>query len=504
MSPAFYLRYRPQRFADVVGQAVIVTALTRQLAANRPAHAYLFTGPRGTGKTTTARILAKGINCAKPKQGEPDNTCAICQGINDGSLLDVIEIDAASNRGIDEIRELRDKVSYAPSKAKRKVYIIDEVHMLTKEAFNALLKTLEEPPEHVTFILATTEPHKVPQTIISRCQRFDFKPATAPQIAGHLKDVATQEGLDLADEAAELVGRQARGSFRDALSMLDLLATVDKGTITAEAVRDVLGLAHVQAVAGLERALVARDQSKALEIIHQTGEQGISPELFRSAVIDYLRALLLAKVGAPNRVTGTVSKKAAELAADWSLPHLTAAIRAYVEAGDIAAAATVPELPVELATLELLESFDDKPVPKAETAQVEESLKTVSRSAPEPAPEAAREPEKAKPAAQAAPAPKDAQELWERLLIATKAQYSLSVCLQKTRPEQLGKDQFTLRVQSAFFKDKLEEAATRRTVEDHLRQLLGRDIKLKLNLAKLEEEDVFENALKVFEGAEVE
>lgn len=487
MKQALYLQYRPSRFADLAGQEPIVKTLQSAIAAERVAHAYLFTGPRGTGKTTTARLLAKGVNCLKPAKGEPDDSCELCVGINEGSALDIIEVDAASNRGIDEIRELRDKVHYAPTKATRKVYIIDEVHMLTKEAFNALLKTLEEPPEHALFILATTEPHKVPQTIISRCQRFDFRPATAPLIAKHLGAVAKQEGLTLDKEAAELLAVQARGSFRDGLSILDLLASLGQTTITPDLAREMLGLANLTAVASLERALVAGDQGAAIAVIKQAAEQGIAAETFRQALIDYLRTLMLAKAGAP------APKKAGVLAADWELRDLTAAVRSYLETADLVQSSATPELPLEIATLELLDRITARPTPAA-SAVAPPNKPTVQSGTgvPEKSAESAGKP------------PAAANELWDRLLVATKGDYSLSVSLQKTRPTGLTADTFELAVISEFFLKKLADPKTQAKVEEHCAKILGRPIAIKTHLAAPDEVDIFDGVMQVFEGAKVE
>ena len=224
MYRALYRKWRPQRFADVVGQTAIVTALQNQISAGRIGHAYLFTGTRGTGKTTCAKIFAKAVNCLDTSSPDPCGECEICKGIDSGSVMDIIEMDAASNNGVDDIRDLRDEVAYLPSVCKYKVYIIDEVHMLSTAAFNALLKTMEEPPEHVIFILATTEVQKVPVTILSRCQRYDFTRITADDIAGRLLYVAGQEKIELDENAAQLIGRLADGAMRDALSILDTCA----------------------------------------------------------------------------------------------------------------------------------------------------------------------------------------------------------------------------------------------------------------------------------------
>ena len=235
MYQALYRKWRPQTFADVIGQQHVTDTLRAQLQSGRLSHAYLFTGTRGTGKTTCAKILARAVNCEHPVNGDPCNECAACRGILDGSVLDVTEIDAASNNGVDNIRDLRDETRYTPAQVKKRVFIIDEVHMLSIGAFNALLKTLEEPPEHVLFILATTELHKVPATILSRCQRFDFRRIGAEDIARRLLDVAAGEGIELTEGAARLIARLADGAMRDALSMLDRAAAA--GAVDEETVR---------------------------------------------------------------------------------------------------------------------------------------------------------------------------------------------------------------------------------------------------------------------------
>ena len=263
MYQALYRKWRPKAFADVVGQAHITDTLRQQAAAGRLSHAYLFTGTRGTGKTTCAKILAKAVNCQNPVDGDPCGVCPACQGIDNGSLLDVLELDAASNNGVDHVRALRDEAIYSPASVKYRVYIVDEVHMLTPAAFNALLKILEEPPAHLIFILATTELHKVPATILSRCQRFAFKRIQPRDIAARLTYVAGQEGLDLTADAAALLARLADGALRDALSLLDQCAGAG-GTIDSDRVLDVLGLAGRLQTAQLMEAILRRDTREAL------------------------------------------------------------------------------------------------------------------------------------------------------------------------------------------------------------------------------------------------
>jgi DNA polymerase-3 subunit gamma/tau len=268
-------RYRPQQFEDLVGQEPVIRSLVNALAANRVAHAYLFTGARGVGKTSTARILAKALDCVNGPTAHPCDVCDICKGIAAGEDVDVLEIDGASNRGIDNVRELRSSVQYRPSRARYKIYIIDEVHMLSKEAFNALLKTLEEPPPHVKFIFATTEVQKIPITILSRCQRFDFAGIGIQAIVERLKEVVQQEGMQADDEALELVARRAGGSMRDAQSLLDQLLAFGGDRLTADQVHALLGTAQEERVLALVRAVLSRDMQAALKQLAEVADQGV-------------------------------------------------------------------------------------------------------------------------------------------------------------------------------------------------------------------------------------
>ncbi len=289
-------KWRPQTFSEVVGQEHITETLKKAVEKERVAHAYLFSGPRGCGKTTTARLLAKIINCEKPNGAEPCNACSSCEAITAGRHLDVIEIDGASNRGIDEIRDLREKISYAPSQGRSKIYIIDEVHMLTPQAFNALLKTLEEPPVHVYLIFATTEPHKVPTTILSRCQRFNFKRLELKEISSQLEKICALEKIAFEGEALTLISRRAEGSMRDGESLLDQCLAASEGSVDLALVRRVLGLVDSQLVIDLLRAIGERDRKGTLAIVDRAVDSGLDLEEFFLAYVEGLRNLLVLSV----------------------------------------------------------------------------------------------------------------------------------------------------------------------------------------------------------------
>ena len=301
MYQALYRKYRSQTFGQLVGQEVIATTLRQAVEQGKISHAYLFSGPRGTGKTSVAKIFAKAMNCPNQKGGEPCNECYICEAITNGSLEDVIEIDAASNNGVDEIRDIRDKSTYAPSLAPHKVYIIDEVHMLSTGAFNALLKTLEEPTENVVFILATTELHKIPATILSRVQRFEFKSIKTPAIQNHLKAVLDKEGIDYEEEAVAIIARRAEGGMRDALSILDQALSLTAGAqLTTATAEEITGSISQEALDLYVAALAAQDATAALDQLNLIFDNGKNMARFVTDLLQYLRDLLIVQTGGEN------------------------------------------------------------------------------------------------------------------------------------------------------------------------------------------------------------
>ena len=301
MYQALYRKYRSQTFGQLVGQQVVATTLRQAVEQGKISHAYLFSGPRGTGKTSVAKIFAKAMNCPNQKDGEPCNDCYICKAITEGSLEDVIEIDAASNNGVDEIRDIRDKSTYAPSMAKHKVYIIDEVHMLSTGAFNALLKTLEEPTENVVFILATTELHKIPATILSRVQRFEFKSIKTQDIIAHIEWILEQEGIDFEQEGVQIIARRAEGGMRDALSILDqALSLTQENRLTTDIAEEITGSISLGALDAYVAALISHDAVTALDNLNLIFDSGKNMVRFVTDLLQYLRDLIIVKTGGEN------------------------------------------------------------------------------------------------------------------------------------------------------------------------------------------------------------
>lgn len=326
MYQALYRKYRPQTFDDVVGQLAVTQTLKTQILSGKLGHAYLFTGSRGTGKTSSAKILAKAVNCENPQDGNPCNQCAACRSIDDGSCMDVLEIDAASNNGVDNVRDLRDDAIYTPSQVKMRVYIIDEVHMLSISAFNALLKIIEEPPEHLLFILATTELHKVPATILSRCQRFSFRRISQEDIAARLQYVAYEENIDLDESAARVLARLADGGMRDGLSLLDQCASATTGELNAERVYACLGIAGIQECGTLMACIAAKNTKGALERMNRLYADGKDMGALLDELACLTRDLLVLKT-APNEGIGMLSgvasdREVAELSRQFSTGEL--------------------------------------------------------------------------------------------------------------------------------------------------------------------------------------
>ncbi|MDR7520409.1 MAG: DNA polymerase III subunit gamma/tau [Armatimonadota bacterium] len=400
-----YRRWRPQSFEEIIGQERITRTLQNAIKASRITHAYLFAGHRGTGKTTTARILAKALNCASGPTPTPDNTCPQCQAIARGTSMDVIEIDGASNTSVDDVRDLKEKIVLAPTEGRYKVYIIDEVHMLSVSAFNALLKTLEEPPAHAVFVLVTTEPHRIPATVLSRCQRFDFRRVSFREIAARLRTIAQQEGIAIDDAALAQIARSADGSVRDAESMLDQLSAYAAGAIDRTLVTEVLGLVAEDVAAAFADAVLRRDVAAALRLAQEAADAGKDIRQVLRALVEHFRDLLLVKTCGPlaaeildapedhyTRLAGQVEEA--------TVADLLRAVRVLGDASSDARWSTQPRLALEVALVRLARPEMD-PTLESVLARLDR-LEAAANPAPASRPAAGSSPES--PAPRAAPA----------------------------------------------------------------------------------------------------
>lgn len=400
MSQALYRKWRPQKWAEVVGQEHIITTLQNAVRSERVGHAYLFAGPRGTGKTTSARLLAKAVNCLEEDLSKrPCDQCPNCQAIDSGRFMDLIEIDAASNTSVDDVRDLRDKINFSPSQGRFKVYIIDEVHMLSTAAFNALLKTLEEPPPHAIFILATTEIHKIPATVLSRCQRHEFRKIPVNDIVTCLQEIAAKENIDVEQEALMGIARQSTGAMRDAISLLDQLSSTGE-KITLEVAQNVLGTATDQSVVELIDAILHKDAQAGLTCLHRTLDSGSDARQFARQTVDYLRDLLLIKLNNDNQIDATADLHAQmQRQADrFSSRSLVDTITVFAQAASDLRSAWQPSLPLELALAQVI-NLPDQAAP--EYARAASPAPASTTAAPPPQQAATRN----QPAPPVAPSP---------------------------------------------------------------------------------------------------
>lgn len=501
---ALYRQWRPQDFEQLVGQEHISTTLQNAIVANRIAHAYLFCGPRGTGKTSTAKIMAKSVNCAQGITTHPCNSCDSCKRITDGSSMDVLEIDAASNRGIDEIRDLREKVKFTPVDGRYKVYIIDEVHMLTTEAFNALLKTLEEPPSHAIFILATTEPHKIPATILSRCQRYDFRRIDSESIAERLRSVLQEMSIEADPEAVGIIAQAAEGGLRDALSMLDQCIAFSGEKITADNVRGMLGLAGDEWLQHMLDALLKRDTAGALEHIQELIKMGKDARQVILELIIRFRNLLVEPLSISRdtlasqpieeymEIIQMLSDAAQE--AKWA-PHPRIVLE--VTAVRICRRTAASDIQTLLVRIEKLEAMvAQKP------AVLQQPHSSVSRKAPEPAPgpraatsvqqksvSAAKESKK-NDAVPKLDTPNNIGELWEQILseLLRNNKRAIHTCLSEGELLSVSPEQIVFGFRLSIYKERVEKEDYRGYLEKMIAHLTGMSCQIKCSLMSEHEE----------------
>jgi DNA polymerase III subunit gamma/tau len=485
MSQALYRKWRPQTWDSVVGQQHVVQTLRNALAAGRIGHAYLFAGPRGTGKTTTARLLAKAVNCLEEDVAQrPCGKCDYCQAVNQGRFLDLIEIDAASNTSVEDVRDLRDKINFSPNQGRYKVYIIDEVHMLSPAAFNALLKTLEEPPSHAIFILATTEVHKIPATVLSRCQRHEFRRIPVADIVACLKEMAKSEKIKVKDDALTLIARQSTGAMRDAISLLDQLASTGK-PITLELVQDVLGTAASSAVLELVEALVERKPDAGLDRIHAALDAGSDPRQFARQVVDYLRDLLLIRMGGAAQVDATAEMRSqmARHAQTFSASELLRIIRAFNSAAVETRGSWQPSLPLEMAFIEALEAPEtgstsapeNAPPGPAQTPAPGTAKKAASSRPVEPGPQqAAEQPETSNTDQQAT---QNLTAAWQQVMtLVRQMNPSTHGLLNSSKSRYMRGETVLLGFASEVLKDKMEKPENLEVAQRALAQIFHRPL----------------------------
>ena len=497
MPRALYSKWRPRQWDSVIGQDHIIQTLRNAVSSDRVVHAYLFSGPRGTGKTTTARLLAKAVNCLDPDLStRPCNQCDHCQALNEGRFLDLIEIDAASNTSVDDVRDLREKINFSPNLGRYKVYVIDEVHMLSNAAFNALLKTLEEPPGHAIFILATTEAQKIPATVLSRCQRHEFRRIKVADIVTNLRTMAENENLQVPDEVLELIARQSTGSLRDAISLLDQLSSTGE-LIDLDLTQTVLGTATSQAVMEMVRALLACDPASGLDQIHRALDAGSDVREFARQIVSYLRRVLLIQMGAadPGSETPEVEVIMKEQAQQISTPDLISAIRIFNKVAADTRSKWHQGLPLEIAFLEACELLGE-PNPIPEQTKPNPAPSPAPKKSPPPIAAAQPEPEQSKAIPEPSPVSDDRiaskiSQNWPQVLaMVRKEQPNLYGLLNSCQSRHSTGSVLVLGFSSDILKNQMAKTENTEIVERVVSEIVGTQIEVRSTITSAKNTDI--------------
>ena len=540
MSKVLYRKYRPTNFAEVVGQEHIVKTLQNAVKREKIAHAYLFSGPRGIGKTTIARILAKIVNCQKPKDGEPCNECENCLNINENKFLDLIEIDAATHTQVDKIRDLIEKINFSPTAGKYKVYIIDEVHMLSKGAFNALLKTLEEPPKHAIFILATTEIHKIPATIISRCQRFDFRRLKVSEIKERLEKIAKQEKVKVEKGVLDFIAINSNGGLRDSESLFGQILSLEDNDITLKEVQTILAVADISVAVKLIELIIEKKYSEAIDYINKITDDGYDLEQFNIFLIEYCRKLMLLKISPEikeNFSSEMTEEQIAELetmSQKTSIPQILGMIRVFIKSKEEIKSSIIQQLPLELAIAEINIADKESLTEKATTNyndKIKEPLKKITKKVSSSVKqsqdfikksiclEKEEKTEKSEDLNNSNNITLDAVNLeWCDILEEVKSyNHSLTAFLKTCQPVEVKKNEVIISCQYSFHKDKLKQIENKAMIEKAMAEILKADVLIKFisqdeaekmgyeikearSVVEGKKEDVVDMALDMFGG----